>query len=132
MVFYRLINSKLIEYFWKINFSDFKNSFPQVTIFSLNQIPIKKINFTSNSEKFIHDEIVQLVTTMLQLQQQKQSATLPEQLQQLEQRIAYTDDKINEKVYGLYGLSVEEVGVVEGRGGKSATGIFEDGSYTFR
>jgi len=52
---------------------------------------------------------------MLQLQQQKQSSTLPGQLQQLEQRIAYTEDKINEKVYTLYGLSEEEVKVVEGR-----------------
>lgn len=52
---------------------------------------------------------------MLQLQQQKQSTILPDHVQQLEQRITYTDDKINEKVYGLYGLSKEEVGVVEGR-----------------
>jgi septal ring factor EnvC (AmiA/AmiB activator) len=49
----------------------------------------------------------------LQLQQQKQSSTLPEQLQQLEQRIAYTDDKINEKVYALYELSEEEIRIVE-------------------
>ena len=49
------------------------------------------------------------------LQQQKQSATLPQQVQQLEQRITYTDTTINEKVYELYGLSKEEVGVVEGR-----------------
>ncbi len=66
-------------------------------------------------KKTLHDEIVQLVTTMLQLQQQKQSATLPQQVRQLEQRIAYTDDKINEKVYALYGLSEEEVGVVENK-----------------
>ena len=60
-------------------------------------------------------EIVQLVTTMLQLQQQKQAATMPQQVQQLEQRIAYTDDKINEKVYGLYGLSAAEVAVIENK-----------------
>lgn len=52
---------------------------------------------------------------MLQLQQQKQTTTLPDQLHQLEQRIAHNDDKINEKVYGLYGLSAEEVRLVEGR-----------------
>jgi hypothetical protein len=51
---------------------------------------------------------------MLQLQQQKQTSILPEQAQQLEQRIAYTDDKINEKVYALYGLSAEEIKVIEG------------------
>jgi hypothetical protein len=71
------------------------------------------INSNSGLTKFI-----QLVTITLQLQQQKQSATLPEQLQQLEQRIAYTDSTINEKVYALYGLSKEEVGVVEGAAGK--------------
>jgi hypothetical protein len=104
----------MIEYFWKINFSDFKNSFPQVTIFSLNLIPIKKIDFTNKSEKSLHDEIVQLVETMLQLQQQKQSSHLPNELQQLEQRIAYTGAAINKKWYTLYGFSEEEVRVVEG------------------
>ena len=51
---------------------------------------------------------------MLQLQQQKQHSHLPNELQQLEQRIAYTDAAINKKVYVLYGLSAEEVRVVEG------------------
>lgn len=52
---------------------------------------------------------------MLQLQQQKQTSTLPNQVQQLAQRIAYTDDKINEKVYELYGLSAEEVKLIENK-----------------
>ena len=57
---------------------------------------------------------MELVETILQLQQQKQNSPLADQVQQLEQRIAWTDDKINEKVYELYGLTEEEVGVVEG------------------
>ncbi len=65
------------------------------------------------SQKSLHDEIVQLVETMLQLQQQKQTITLPQQQAQLEQRIAHTDAAINKKVYTLYGLSEEEVRVVE-------------------
>ena len=79
-------------------------------------VPEILIDEQNRSEKSLHDEIVKLVDNMLQLHQQKQSSTLPEQVQQLEQRIAYTDDKINEKVYALYGLSAEEIGVVEGRG----------------
>ena len=62
----------------------------------------------------LHDEIVQLVETMLQLQQQKQSSHLPNELQHLEQRIAYTDAAINKKVYALYGLTEDEVKLVEG------------------
>ena len=53
--------------------------------------------------------------TMLQLQQQKQSSSLAEQVQQLEQRIAWTDDKINKKVYELYGLTVEEMAVIKNK-----------------
>ena len=52
---------------------------------------------------------------MLQLQHQKQSSSLAEQVQQLEQRIVYTDEKVNEKVYALYGLSAEKRKIVEGK-----------------
>jgi adenine-specific DNA-methyltransferase len=72
------------------------------------------IVMSDKSQKNLNDEIVKLVETMLQLQQQKQTSTLPEQEQQLEQRIAYMDDKINKKMYALYGLTAEEIGVVEG------------------
>jgi hypothetical protein len=51
---------------------------------------------------------------MLQLQKEKQAATLPNQQQQIEQRITYTDKKINEKVYTLYGLTDDEIKIVEG------------------
>jgi hypothetical protein len=39
---------------------------------------------------------------------------LPDKLDQLNTRIKYTDDKINKLVYQLYGLSEEEIGIVEG------------------
>jgi hypothetical protein len=35
-------------------------------------------------------------------------------LYEQEARIKYTDDKINQLVFELYGLSKEEVGIVEG------------------
>jgi hypothetical protein len=53
---------------------------------------------------------------MLVLNNQKQTTTLSEKLEQLNHRIAYTDDKINKLVYELYGLTEEEVAIVEGRG----------------
>jgi len=42
-----------------------------------------------------------------------QTATLPEKIEQIRSRIGYCEDKVNEIVYELYGLSEEEVGVVE-------------------
>ena len=52
---------------------------------------------------------------MLQLNKEKQQTTTPDNLDQLNTRIKYTDDKINKLVYQLYGLSEEEIGIVEGK-----------------
>jgi hypothetical protein len=52
---------------------------------------------------------------MLQLNKEKQQTTTPDKLEQLNTRIKYTDDKINKLVYQLYGLSEEEIGIVEGK-----------------
>ena len=52
---------------------------------------------------------------MLQLQKEKQQINLPDKLNQLEARIKYTDDKINQLVFELYGLSEEEREIVEGK-----------------
>ena len=51
---------------------------------------------------------------MLQLQKEKQQTNLPDKLSQLEARIKYTDDKINQLVFELYGLGEEERRIVEG------------------
>jgi len=47
------------------------------------------------------------------LQTEKQQTTVPNKLEQLKARIKYTDDKINKLVYSLYGLSEEEIAIVE-------------------
>ena len=51
---------------------------------------------------------------MLSLNNKKQQTTLPEKLEQLQHRINHTDDKINKLVYELYGLTEEEIKIVEG------------------
>ena len=109
-----ILNSAISK-FQLLNICDkVQGGFYRLKIIYIKQLSIKKIDEKNKTEKSLHDEIVKLVETMLQLQQQKQSSSLPNQLQQVEQRIAYTDDKINEKVYALYGLTEEEIGVVEG------------------
>jgi hypothetical protein len=50
---------------------------------------------------------------MLQLNRELQAATLPDQKEHLKARIGHTDDKINRMVYQLYGLTEEEIGIVE-------------------
>ena len=111
-----LINSKLISwYHHKRNPKAQKGLFPKILVSDLGKLPIKKIDFPNKSEKSVHNEIVQLVETMLQLNKEKQQTTTPDKLEQLNTRIQYTDDKINKLVYQLYGLSDEEIAIVEGK-----------------
>lgn len=53
---------------------------------------------------------------MLELKREISSAVLPNQKEQLQARIDYTDDKINELVYRLYGLTAEEIALIENNG----------------
>jgi len=107
-----ILNSKLIEYFWKIMFTDFKNSFPQVTIFSLNQIPIVKIDFNDNINKTIRNNIIKLVDNLLNLNKELQKTKLDTQRKQLQRAIDHSEKKIDELVYGLYGLTEEEIEII--------------------
>jgi hypothetical protein len=65
-------------------------------------------------ERFSVNSIVHLVETMLQLQKEKQQTNLPDKLNQIEARIKYTDEKIDQLVFELYGLGEEEIKIVEG------------------
>jgi hypothetical protein len=94
-------------------FSDFKSSFPQVTLFSLSQVPIKEVNFSDPAEKADHDKMVSLVERMLSLH--KQSARTPQEKEMLQREIESTDQAIDSLVYQLYGLTDAEINIVEGK-----------------
>lgn len=104
-----ILNSKFIGWYFRKEFqiaSD--DTFPQIMIKDILQFPLRM------PDRDLHDNIVKLVDTILQLHQQKQNATLATEIEQLEQRIAFTDNKINQLVYQLYGLTAEEIRIVEG------------------
>jgi hypothetical protein len=108
-----IINSKLIEFFWKIMFTDFKTSFPQVTIFSLSQIPIRIIDFSNPTEKSQHDKLVTLVETMLELRKKYHETRMDRDKELYERQIKIVDAQIDRLVYDLYGLTEEEIDVIE-------------------
>ena len=91
-----ILNSGLIGWYFRKEFqiSD-DDTFPQIMIRDILQFPVPAIVNQKD------DEIVQLVETMLQLHKEKQQTHTPDKLNQLEARIKYTDDKINQLVFDL-------------------------------
>ena len=104
-----LINSKLLNFYYYKNFSNGSNLTVNISKTYLEMLPIPK-NPAPETQK----QIIKLVETMLQLNKDLQAATLPEQKEQIQQRINYTDKKIDQLVYQLYDLTEEEIKVVEG------------------
>jgi len=102
------LNSQLIGWYFRTKFqiSD-DDTFPQIMIRDILQFPIPTIN------KKIDAELNKLVDQLLHLNAEKQQTTLQTKLYQLQNRIDYVEQRINEIVYELYGLAKEEIVLIE-------------------
>ena len=80
----------------------------------IEQAAIRTINFSEHSEKKLHDDLVSLVDAMMNLNKKMQTAK-GNQKEQIQRQIEKTDREIDEIVYKLYGLTEEEIKIVEGK-----------------
>jgi type I restriction-modification system DNA methylase subunit len=129
-----LLNSKLL--FWRLRSISnvFRGGWITCTKQYVETLPIRKINFEDPADKAWHDKLVSLVERMLALHK---SPTLPspksggfggggaegvgggrgrtpQEQEMLKREIESTDKAIDRLVYDLYGLSEEEIRIVEG------------------
>jgi hypothetical protein len=81
----------------------------------MEQIPVRVLNFSDKSDKAAHDRMVKLVEQMLALHRQLSAARTPQEQTALERQIAATDTQIDRLVYDLYGLTEDEIKIVEGK-----------------
>ncbi|MBI4785741.1 MAG: N-6 DNA methylase [Chloroflexi bacterium] len=106
-----ILNSKLISWVY-VNTSMIaqKDDFPQVHISALSEIRLTEY------DKACHDRMVALVTQMLQLHARLAAAQTAADRELLQRQIDATDAQIDALVYQMYGLTEEEIKVVEGEG----------------
>ncbi|KAF0107976.1 MAG: putative type IV restriction endonuclease [Anaerolineaceae bacterium] len=107
------INSRLVDFYFRRKLEGGLNIYPE----TVRQLPIRRIDFADRGEKSTHDEIVKMVEEMLALQKQHQQAkTGKEDVRfSLQKRIQALDKEIDVRVYRLYGLTEEEIKIVEGK-----------------
>ncbi len=89
-------------------------SIAQLKKIHLDLLPIRTINFSDPADKEMHDEMVRLVERMLSLHKSLAAARTEAQQAVYQRQIDATDREIDKLVYRLYGLSDEEVRIVEG------------------
>ncbi len=109
-----LINSRLMSWFHHLrNPKAVKQLFPKVLVSDLEKLPIRKVDFGTGSEKAAHDHMVTLVNSMMALHKQLTAAKSAAQKAIVQRQIDTTDAQIDRLVYDLYGLTAEEIALVE-------------------
>ncbi|HUU29021.1 MAG TPA: TaqI-like C-terminal specificity domain-containing protein [archaeon] len=108
-----ILNSLLITFFCKNILTTYRGEYLRFFCQYLIKIPIRTIDFTNPADKARHDLMVTMVERMLDLNRQLAEAREPQARTVLKRQIETTDRLIDRLVYELYGLTEEEIGIVE-------------------
>ncbi len=118
-----ILNSRLIGFYLVRVCPPKLGGYTRFNASNINQTPIRTINFADKSDKTAHDRMVKLVEQMLELHPKLAGARTPQEKTALERQIAATDMQIDTLVYQLYGLTAEEIAIVEGGEGKQLVSL---------
>jgi hypothetical protein len=109
-----LINSSLLRWYFPFVSAPFRGGWRSANRQFLSQLPIRVINFDDAQDVARYHRIVALVEQMLALHKQRAAARTAADREMFQRQIDATDAQINAVVYALYGLTEEEIRVVEG------------------
>ena len=102
------LNSKTIQ--WRFKITSTNNN---VGTNELVSLPLVAIDFSNPTEAAQHERMVSLVESMLALHKELAAARTPQQQSALQRQVDATDRQIDQLVYELYGLTEDEIRIVE-------------------
>jgi len=109
-----LLNSRLLTWIYQNIINPEKGeALAQVKRGHLAQLPIAILNISNPADKARHDQMVALVDQILELHKQSASAKTDHDKTVILRQIDATDRQIDQLVYELYGLTEEEIKIVE-------------------
>jgi hypothetical protein len=114
--FLGVLNSNILWFYLKSTGYVLRGGYFTFKTNYLSPFPIPKINFKNETEKQSHDRIVSLVNEMLEAKKQLQTIKTDRDKTYYENKCADLDHAIDSEVYKLYGLTEEEIKIVEGKG----------------
>jgi hypothetical protein len=105
-----LLNSKLISYLYINQVTQaVKDDFPQVTIRDVLNLPYPSV------DEIQQKRLSKLVEQMLDAKEKLSNAKTEAETNRFEHLCQTLDRQIDERVYELYGLTEEEIKIVEGK-----------------
>jgi hypothetical protein len=110
-----LLNSLLLKLFIHSVCTDLQGDSFNFSAVFVSKTPIRPIDLGNVSDKARHDRMVQMVEQMLTLNKQLPEAKTSHEHTLIQRQIDATDRQIDKLVYELYGLTPEEIAIVEGK-----------------
>ena len=108
-----VLNSRLLRVFWLQRFYDQRRTFPKIKGTYLKQLPIPRVNLDNSDDRSRHARMRELVEVMLNLHEKVAAVRTAHEKTVVERQIAAADRQIDVLVYELYGLTDEEIKIVE-------------------
>ncbi len=111
-----LLNSRLMRFVYMETVREAQQrTFPQVKLAALRSLPLRKLNLDDPEDRVLHDELVQLVDNALATRRREASEKNPIQKEVLQRSFEATDAQIDRHVFALYGLSEEQIHLIDRR-----------------
>ncbi len=108
-----ILNSKLLRAFWSARFYDRRRTFPKIKGTYLKQLPVVLPDSSTAVGRGLQNRMTKLVAEIIALNQVFAAAKTPHSRTALEAQIAAADRQIDRLVYELYGLTEDEIKIVE-------------------
>lgn len=108
-----ILNSRIMMFYFQTTIPKLRGDYYEPGYAFMKSFPIRTIDFDNPDDVQMHNKMVELVDTMLELHRQLQGSVLIRR-EVLEMQIEATDKEIDALVYRLYGLTDGEIKIVAG------------------
>jgi hypothetical protein len=109
-----ILNSRVPDYILHSISSTKQGGYFEYKPMYVSKLPIRPIDISNSTDRSNQDHIVKLVESMLSLHKQLADSMSVAQKEIIKRQIDATDREIDQLVYELYGLTKDEIKIVEG------------------
>ena len=108
-----ILNSKLFVFLYRLLATESGRVLAQVKPTILKALPIRSIDSSKTQEQTLYNSMINSVDRMIALHSEFFTSKVPFEKTKIQRQIETTDRKIDELVYQLYGLTDDEIKLVE-------------------
>ncbi len=110
-----IMASRLIAWYIRYYYDEIEDAFPQIKVGQLKNLPMPKIDLNANTGELTQTKLSNIVEQLIVLKEESKNIKTAHERTNLKRQFDAADRQIDKLVYELYGLTDEEIQIVEGK-----------------